>query len=1513
MGDREWNLGEASDILVTISEELNIIVPANKTNLALYIDVSLKSIQGFSLDPRFVTGSQRPTYRLIISLKSGLTSNCILNATEHTERHVVLMFASKKDADTLNRLLVSTNVGANGFTPPSHSDAIDVSEAILSDDELAAPGAPLINRQTLMRTASLAHAIIPHERPVSTINPSRLESVHTSHVIPNEIQEGSSSSVAEHDEDSQRVSHSVEMAVEGIDVSQAHDCDEQAIEGINASGPEFFSNEETPRYDIQAGVSVKASSNARVRQSQVLSNRTREPMGNFERTSDNGLPSSLRWHTDPNAIQDDPDFRAGTPQRWPISSAEPVENKISYADQDGEHDYLYYASPKVTDGQRKSQRNLARDSNPEKLKWPLASTVRQANVVTGPPTKLSRQLRNANGFVESNTEQTADDDFATSTNDRAGGVKASENRKRNKAVVPTKVKTAIKESTKPVKKMAQSKKKAPATEEPPNTSIDNYDIPPSPTRVDSIMQTSKNKKKGTTTRPKATEAPHSNRKQTKSVPRKVAATTSAIGPAPQSKTNLMNTVKANGSIQDLVSNMPSGKKVDDDVDMAHSEGKPQILGQSRQPAKTAKKQEVRAPKTKKNMAQTQLRSDEVKAKRPAKANTQAPLTRLVKAKPAPAAISRPRLRRTAAIKADKRIQGLEESDEIVDDEVFVPALTRSSNRSASLEAAEAPEKQKIKEAGDKGPTSRGKVATAKFSTKDSIPDSVSPDLSDEHRPDSLSDPKADSGLNNVHLVRAAPAEALQALKGGATNSVQKKIPTSAAETSMIGVYSKHGDHSNQPNPTSVEKGVEVNEAMVNLVPDGVPQLYEAIAETEPVPTRPQQDNHVRQGHAELDAPESADARDQDQFEHSLPYIDDVHHELGSEPESVGYPQAPTAPKVVEVSQRRISPRLVETVEKLSAESIARRRDPFGEKLNALMLEPRNIKTKVKGEEASGDGGVDSKGLNALKIAELARSSVEPKAGAFERLGATPFREAKRVDPRIHSKSAMQVDGKGEDTTTQILKPAGILIPASQVKPKRKVEQVGITSHKKVRLAPRELKGGSATGKSAWDSKKTPPPVVSNRPLVIGFSATGPSNQGMISSKKQKLLKDVNTGVPSGAELREHGIPNPTTIDQVEAGFISVHETLETPPADIQHDLKDAGDAQKKARSSPQREPAEHLKTVNAIEVREANMKGSRAQKRKLALFVDDPAPWEHNQLSKRQKRAVETPPTVHNHHPKISLDLSPTVMHDRSQRVNSQNTRVNQHGSPMPFFINRGENMAAEELCSDDDDDGKDALAKARLEEQIVLQDNDPILPEPTLLRPLVSAVSVSRPNTTAYQTLSSNSKQVPSSPHAPSVFGTMPPHHIYRNGAIVNAETKESIVSVEAQDPFLGTAPNPQNSFMNAIRRSNEDAAKRFISRANDKRGSRDLVMRPSLNVGEDPDKTLVEPNLRNLKFTVSGSSSRSQSGSSTQALQVDESSAQESDADTEAKWRKALEPHQENMLECLLKISHVSAHIWQ
>lgn len=1507
MGDRKWNLEEASDILVTVSEELNIIVPGNDANPAVYIDVPLNSI----LEVSFDTDSQKPTCGLVIQLMGGTASNCIINATGYAERHLALAFASEKDANTLRRLLRLTNVRTNGNPPHSQSGAIVVSEPILSDDELAASGPALSNSQSIMDTASLANAIIPHRNPVNTINPSMLERVHTFHRASAEHQERSSDSMVEHDEDPQTVGHCVEMAAEGIDVSQDDGLVEQAIEGIDVSQADGLSLEETHN-GTQAHAPDNASSSVRFRYSQALSGRSQETMGHFDRTSDTGPLGSLRSHMDVNAIQNAPEFRARLPQQF-VSSVEPVENINRLEAQDRGYDDLYDASPKVKDGRRRSPRIIARDSIPPKLERALGSTGREASVKTGPPTKLSRQLRNDNGVLEPHTEQIANDGLATLTKNRAADVKTSANSKKRKPPVPAKVRKELKESTNPTKKTTQGKTKLIATEESPNASFDNYDLPPSPTRARSTIQTSGDKKKTTTARLKATKAPCNNQKQAKLETTKAAATISPKSPAPRFQKGLKNKAKANGSTQDSVPQKPSGEKVDNDADaiwdvgQAHSKENPQSLRQSRRPTKLVKRQEVRVSKIEKNRAPTQLQSDGAKANKSIKTQTQAPIARVVKVKPAPAALSQPRIRRTAAIKANNRIQGLDESDEIVDDEATVIALTRSS-RHASSGRTNAPENQKVRDGRDDRPTSSGKLPTTPYSKKDFVLDSGSLESSDEQRPNLVSEPKANSSLEKVHLVKDAPAEALRAVPGDTKNTLQKKNLTHAAETSqtVTSLDPGHGEHLNQRDPISVKQGTEVSEARVDLVPDSVPQLHESITETRPALTRPKQDADVKQGHNDLDATTPAGPGNQTQAEHVLPCIDDLSHELDSKTDrvegDVAPSQAPPAPMVVDISQRRTSPRLAEAAQKRLPESIATRCDPFGAKLNSLLLEPNDISAKITSREDSGDINVESEGPNTPSLAGLARSSKEPRVGAYEELETTSVEEAKQIEnPRRHLKSLMQIGGEHKDSLSETLELAGESMSTPRVEAKRKFEQLGNTSHKRVKLAHRErLEGVAARRKSAEDAKKTPPPVVSNRPLLIGFSTTGPRNQGTISSKAPKPPKGVGTGAHSAVELRKYDAPN-TTVNQVEAGLISVREALDVPSDHIQQNLKNGSGAPKKARGSPQRKQAEYLTQAH------------RAQKRKLAPFLDESAPWEHGKLSKRQKRDIVTPPTAHNHHPKMLPDPSPAVVHDRSQRLSSQNTRVNEKGSPMPFWITRRETIAAEEQYSDEDD-GKDALAEARLEEQILLHDDDPILLQPFLpLRPLMSAVLISQPKTTAYQSLSNNSKQVPSSPHAPSAFGTMPPHHIYHDGEIVNAETKESIIPIKPQDPFLDATENTQNPFMNALRKSTEVTAKRTVSGANNKRRLGAVVMRLSLDGGEDPEKTLVEPNLRKHKqFLVSDSSSNSQSGSSTQASQPDKSSEEESDAETDIKWRKGLEPYQENTLECLLSISHVSKKIW-
>ncbi|KAF6232350.1 hypothetical protein HO173_009455 [Letharia columbiana] len=455
----------------------------------------------------------------------------------------------------------------------------------------------------------------------------------------------------------------------------------------------------------------------------------------------------------------------------------------------------------------------------------------------------------------------------------------------------------MEESTKPTKNFAQSKGKANATEKPPKASFDNHDVAPSPTRADSTIKSSRNKIKATTAQLEATRVACNDQKQATPVLTKAATTTSSIGPAPRLKRTHEKKPKMNSSNHDLSTNSPSGRNVDEhndaiwDVNLAHSEERPQILRQSRQPAKTAKKQEVRVPKTKKNKAQTQLHSDKAKADKATKAQTQAPIARVVKAKPAPAALSQPRTRRVAAIKANRKIQGLDESDEIVDDEEIVPTLARSK-RQGSSDAAKAPRNHKIGDGRDDRTTSGGKLPTAHILERDSIPDSVSPDSLDEQIPDSVSDPKADSSPEQIDLVRDAPAEASRAAPGDTRDNLQKEKQTSAAETSMILPHAGLGDHSNQRNSTSVEEIVEVSEASANLVIDNIPQQHESVTETDPAPARPQQDNHVKQGHDDLDATKPANPGDQDQVEPVLPYKDDVSLEVNSKSDNIERKVAP---------------------------------------------------------------------------------------------------------------------------------------------------------------------------------------------------------------------------------------------------------------------------------------------------------------------------------------------------------------------------------------------------------------------------------------------------------------------------------------------------------------------------------------------------------------------------------------------------------------------------------------------
>ena len=837
----------------------------------------------------------------------------------------------------------------------------------------------------------------------------------------------------------------------------------------------------------------------------------------------------------------------------------------------------------------------------------------------------------------------------------------------------------------------------------------------------------------------------------------------------------------------------------------------------------------------------------------------------------------------------------------MDDEELVSAPTRSKPPVPSTTTKRG-EDQEVKNGGDERPPYSAKLPTQKHSTKDFIPDSVSPDSLDTQNPDSTSGSKAEGSSDKVILVKDASVETLRNVAGDKRNDLRKEVPDSGVESSAMRLHLEHSTHSNQADHVSAEQGAR----------DSVAQLHEPIIETENAHISFQADIDVPQAHDDLNATSAAN---QDRVPDVVPCADD--EPLGPKAfpkkieEKVARSQAPTAAMIVVTRKTKNLQRPSEPAEKSLPKPTSTGRDPFASKLNASMPQAKDTTLQTKSSKVLGVIDLKSKALNTSISAEPERSSQEIKATTLETPKAPSSREVMHVrSVEKVVKSSMQVDDGDKSSLIQSSKRAGKKSSTLVPEAKRKTEQVRDTSNKRVKMALKEWLEGVSARKPGFNAEKTPPLVVSNKPLVIGFSASGPRNQGTISTKKSRIPKQSRIGASDPVESREQQISN-AVINQVEADFTSNQEALEPTSDEIQVGVKVPGIAQRKDRTSPGQKQQHEISTAATGEVQ---IQDKGAVKRKTAPFVDDPAPWEHEQLSKRQKRDSRTPPTAQNHHPKKLPDLCPTLVHDRPQRFSSQNTRVTENGSPMPFPVNCKEGIEADDQYSDHED-GKDALAEARLEEQTVLQDDEVVLSEPVLpLVHLVLAKSASDSKPKAYQSITNNTKQVPSSPHASSAFGSMPPHHLYHDGEIVNAKTKEFIVRNEPQDPFLdpflSASQKPPNAFMDALRRLTVSAAKIPTSAANDTKKSGDIIMHQIADVGEDQDKTLVESRSRKRRkqVQVSESSSMSQSGSSTQTSQPNEPSEAESGPETETRWRKGLEPHQDNMLECLLSISYVS-----
>lgn len=1288
-----------SAILVTISEDVNIVVTASATEPARYVDIPMKSVQGVTLDQILSTQSQTPMYGLLITLRNEPYNCYYVNAATGNDQTIALAFMSENDAKTLKRIIqgkLPTNRKSMEVREPEGE--MDVSMP-LSDDELG--DAPLSNSQDLRETARQATSFVARN-------------------LPNGV--------------SQR------QQVDGSDASQwAETIPSCGVEGIN--------------------VSVDTHSVLR-----------------------NGPPTA----------QHEREVRP------------PQEEDVGF-------DSSYDISPKAASQNKSSV--TGRRNFTQSLQNLIGATVDSdttAAVANNIATKLSRRLQNGEGEVEVNDAEPVSTSVGTIIAEEK-----STNRKekvtREKA--PAKDRGKTHEAPKPPKKGGVGKGKKKALPDQLESVREEQAPLKSTDQRNGLIASSKRTSKSSGQNPNSLseEAPKQN-----------------LNPLPNgSAKHTKPTEKVNADEESIWDEalIPS-----DQDSVKQSERTVAVKKARKQPAKAAKAKKGEQIQGHLKKAKSQPKKAPGESK---KAQTKLLAKPAIKQKLSPVALSQPKLRREAARIANKRIQHVDESDEIVDDdtETVTKPNTISSAAAATqfhlLNMTDKTRKQPIRR-GDENDTSlRAEKQRRKLAEDASVqrhPERALPSTKMQPARRPVSDSYEDvTSPENVELVsephsEKPPGVALLATSDHPTADKADRqvqvVPTDAIPDDDVAHSYHHSNASEQA-----------------FVPDSVPNMQVALLKGDEEGVMDAQ----AKGQYDLERTTMVGEMVDSHFQEALLYASDGLTFIGDEAnpqdeikiaplaKEEAQPRLPVVGKGKEV--RKIEQDTIfstytpQLPKEKGAENKAERSSEAAVTLMPKQIELRNgSKTPQFPQQRSELVKDDPYTINKPKLP--GRTHVTPKVSRLKTLNPNP---------------AVQQPHRTVNADNPI--------PPRQVQGSKSIATLETHANRSRReIVPPNVLAMISTSVS-HQQDDTPLLEAVRRVPMISFGASGPRNQGMVSTEKSRQPKLSNA-------MQGHA-------------------------------------------------------------VEEAIAHGNPTPKRRFAPYRDDPASWEHDQPAKKRKQNVETPLSRHKHVPQMLAEASPEKPQPEARRRSSQSTRVMENGSPMPLLHTRNDIPAGSEIHARYYE-VSDAFRRAHLEDD----DDDPIVIQDALNEPILSLprnVSKLEIIDMRHGTFPSNRKQVPSSPHAPSTFGTVPVHHVYDDGAIVNAATKEPLVPTQPQDPFVGASQMSSGPFMKALRKSSEMEAGRQSDQANEQKTSAGFSLKKrSHALAEDLDKTLVDspprPKKRKMLHPISSNISSSSPSSSEEVSGSSESPSQESDGETSANWRTAYEPHQSNMLEVLTHISHVS-----
>lgn len=328
--------------------------------------------------------------------------------------------------------------------------------------------------------------------------------------------------------------------------------------------------------------------------------------------------------------------------------------------------------------------------------------------------------------------------------------------------------------------------------------------------------------------------------------------------------------------------------------------------------------------------------------------------------------------------------------------------------------------------------------------------------------------------------------------------------------------------------------------------------------------------------------------------------------------------------------------------------------------------------------------------------------------------------------------------------------------------------------------------------------------------------------------------------------------------------------------------------------------------------------GLHASRRDLHLALARSSKRKHISLADDKRVAVDSAPyekrrKMDDMRPRLIQDDGPTVQSQkpsvpsattRPGKHGSQSSRVDEHGSPMPFHHSRQTSLVVPRVACPETE--RSAAPHNNSDEDynsLSFQMNDMEMSEPNL--PVVPH-NTRPPIPESKAILASNTKHRPSSPNAPSsIITDMAAHQLQSSGHFIGIQTNSVIVPSKPQDPFTDTAEDrPNNRFMDILRKSSNMQSKEE-KRSNGEHHREGVPVRDRQN--DDLEKTLIGESLsqdERESSTASGSNSSSHSSESQPQADAEPS---DDDSDSGSDWLKALRADQRETFDALCEINHV------